>query len=106
MSEFITPEHKIIALILEASGNRLMLIKYSVLVTYLMLPLPVRQLREKWSFNTLQAKPYRRRTLKQFQNVLPSPFLTISSHLKTLVKAKLIDLRLNPSMPLLHFQGR
>ncbi len=39
MSEFITPEHKIIALILEASGNRLMLIKYSVLVTYLMLPL-------------------------------------------------------------------
>ena len=52
----------------------------------------------------MQAKPYRRRTLKQFQNVLPSLFLIISSHLKTLVKAKLIDLRLNPSMPLLHFR--
>ncbi len=39
MSEFITPEHKLLLSFWRHQGNRLMLIKYAVLVTYLMLPL-------------------------------------------------------------------
>ncbi len=104
MSEFITPEHKIIALILEASGEPTDADKVFCLGNIPDVALAVRQLRE-WSFNTLQAKPYRRRTLKQFQNVLPSPFLTISSHLKTLVKAKLIRPEIEPVHAATALQG-
>ena len=102
MSEFITPEHKIIALILEASGEPTDADKVCCLGNIPDVALAVRQLREM----VIQHSASEAIPAENTQTVSErlSLFLTISSHLKTLVKAKLIDLRLNPSMPLLHFR--